>query len=391
MLSYRNVARLGLAALVTVALLSGSLAWAKKPPKDPPTDPPTSPPFVYQITWLTSSLCTPRFAIDINNNGNIVGIASRDGRERAFLYTAGIGVQDLNDLAGPESGWNLYSAYGINDSGQVVGVGTPNGESHSFGFRFTPGDIDGQEPVIERMALPDAVYSVAGAINDLGEVVGESNDAAFNKTVFVYSYSSDLDEWQMTNLGVEPSVNVNHFGINNFGQVVGTTNAVGSVRNMIFRYTPGLGIETTSLFNAPFTAKNGWSWAGDINDAGEITGNAPLAKLNSHAFRFSDLTGMVDLDGSRQNESRGTAINLQGDVAGHRWYRNDNQTRGFLYTDEYGMVDLDDLVVGTPEDLDHWMTRKVNIDAMNDSGQICGGLTGTPAKAFVLTRVPVEN
>lgn len=161
MLSYRNVARLGLAAFVTVALLSGSLAWAKKPPKDPPTDPPTSPPFVYQITWLTSSLCTPRFAIDINNNGNIVRIASRDGGERAFLYTAGIGVQDLNDLAGPESGWNPYSAYGINDSGQVVGLGTPNGESHSFGFRFTPGDIDGQEPVIERMALPDAVYSVA--------------------------------------------------------------------------------------------------------------------------------------------------------------------------------------------------------------------------------------
>jgi hypothetical protein len=39
---------------------------------------------------------------------------------------------DLNGLIDPNSGWQLYAAYGINDSGQIVGTGTFAGFSRAY-------------------------------------------------------------------------------------------------------------------------------------------------------------------------------------------------------------------------------------------------------------------
>jgi len=55
---------------------------------------------------------------------------------RPFLWTAQNGMQDLNTLISPGSGWVLTSASGINISGQIVGSGTLNGQNH--GFLLTP-------------------------------------------------------------------------------------------------------------------------------------------------------------------------------------------------------------------------------------------------------------
>ncbi len=41
-------------------------------------------------------------------------------------------MQDLNDLIDPASGWTLRVATGINDSGQIVGVGAIGGHEHAF-------------------------------------------------------------------------------------------------------------------------------------------------------------------------------------------------------------------------------------------------------------------
>jgi len=53
----------------------------------------------------------------------------------AFLYTNG-SMSDLNSLVGNISGWELQTAVGINDSGQIVGNGTYLGDMH--GFLLTP-------------------------------------------------------------------------------------------------------------------------------------------------------------------------------------------------------------------------------------------------------------
>lgn len=72
----------------------------------------------------------------INANGDIVGFASYPSYYEsihAFLYRNGV-MTDLNDLlpADEKSRWTLHRAYGINDAGQIVGVGFHNGSIRAF-------------------------------------------------------------------------------------------------------------------------------------------------------------------------------------------------------------------------------------------------------------------
>lgn len=63
----------------------------------------------------------------INNQGMVVGTSD----DRAFLWD-GSQMLDLNDHIDPTSGWILRTANAINDSGEVVGVGTHNGRPAAF-------------------------------------------------------------------------------------------------------------------------------------------------------------------------------------------------------------------------------------------------------------------
>jgi len=78
-------------------------------------------------------------AVAINANGDAVGTAftssANDGV--AFIYTQGV-MHDLNYMITPGSGWNLFYAHDINDSGWIVGEGTHNGASHAFLLTPTP-------------------------------------------------------------------------------------------------------------------------------------------------------------------------------------------------------------------------------------------------------------
>ena len=77
----------------------------------------------------------------INDLGWVVGTSylSDNASQRAFLYTAATGMIDLNTLLPISSGWILQEARGINENGQIVGVGTINGQTH--GFLLTPQNL----------------------------------------------------------------------------------------------------------------------------------------------------------------------------------------------------------------------------------------------------------
>lgn len=71
-------------------------------------------------------------ASDINDLGQVVG-GYRDGSvSYPFLWQSGSGLVDLNTLIDPSSGWVLTRANGINNSGQIVGLGTFNGQEQAF-------------------------------------------------------------------------------------------------------------------------------------------------------------------------------------------------------------------------------------------------------------------
>jgi probable HAF family extracellular repeat protein len=62
---------------------------------------------------------------DINEHGVFVGSASNDAGALGYAYLHGKLV-DLNTLIDPASGWQISSASGINDLGQIVGYGCGN-------------------------------------------------------------------------------------------------------------------------------------------------------------------------------------------------------------------------------------------------------------------------
>jgi probable HAF family extracellular repeat protein len=76
-------------------------------------------------------------AFAISNNAMVVGTSTLvNGTDRAFLWTQVRGMIDLNTLLPPDSGWVLIAAWGVNDKGQIAGVGLHNGAKHAF--RYNP-------------------------------------------------------------------------------------------------------------------------------------------------------------------------------------------------------------------------------------------------------------
>jgi probable HAF family extracellular repeat protein len=91
-------------------------------------------------------------AFGINNEGNIVGTAEAissitfqtnpisgvvtivtNFQNHAFLYSHG-SMLDLNSVISTNSGWELYYAFGINNSDQIVGWGSMDGGDHIHSF-----------------------------------------------------------------------------------------------------------------------------------------------------------------------------------------------------------------------------------------------------------------
>lgn len=70
----------------------------------------------------------------INSGGQVVGEASVTNGigTAAFIYSGGV-MSDLNTLIPPDSGWILEVATGINDRGQIIGIGMhPAGQVRAF-------------------------------------------------------------------------------------------------------------------------------------------------------------------------------------------------------------------------------------------------------------------
>lgn len=97
------------------------------------------------------------YSYGVNGSGDIVGYSdTADGGSAGFLWSNGV-MYDLNALVSPQPGWVLREAYGINDSGQIVGTGTYNGVSRAF--RLDPA-----------MIAPANFQLTAATLDAVGEV-----------------------------------------------------------------------------------------------------------------------------------------------------------------------------------------------------------------------------
>jgi probable HAF family extracellular repeat protein len=91
--------------------------------------------FLYAAGYMTELGTlggTSSYAFGINSSSTIVGYADVVGLDQshAFIWSNGA-MTDLNTLIGG-SAWELNQAYAINDNGQIVGIGTRDGLTHAF-------------------------------------------------------------------------------------------------------------------------------------------------------------------------------------------------------------------------------------------------------------------
>jgi probable HAF family extracellular repeat protein len=75
-------------------------------------------------------------AASLNNADIVVGSSNLAGHSVPWVWSATTGMQDLNSLISPDSGWVLVTATSVDQEGSIVGAGIVAGAVH--GFLLTP-------------------------------------------------------------------------------------------------------------------------------------------------------------------------------------------------------------------------------------------------------------
>ncbi len=184
-------------------------------------------------------------AIGINNSGQVVGPStSSTGHSHAFLWSSSTGMEDLNG-ADDANGTN---ASAISDDGTVVGRNGLNG----FIWTRAAGMRD--------ISVP-GLYISAVDINNAGLVVLQAIEPALSGPAYLWQEGHDLID-----LGALPGPSphgIEARDINNLGQVVGDSNQ----KAFVWDFTNGIQA-------LPLPSGFSQSSAGAINDRGLIAGTA---------------------------------------------------------------------------------------------------------------------
>jgi len=253
-------------------------------------------------------------------------------------------IHDLGTLPGGNDSY----ASAINNRGQVVGqssIATAGGpDTHIFLF--------------EHGVMTDFITLRGGdanGINARGQVVGSANPAT-HPGRFAYLYQDGA----VTNLGTLPGFTDSEaYGINANGQVVGLVSR-GRGRHQFrnaFLYQHGVMTNLGALLNPDQN-----SFATAINNRGQVVGSLGNSALGlEHAFLFDKgvMTDLGTLPGGHASDA--SAINNRGDVVGTS--STATGAHAFLYKDGV-MTDL-----GT---LGGSMSEATGI---NDRGEVVGTST----------------
>ena len=305
-------------------------------------------------------------AYGINNSGQVVGASyipmAWDSTGHAFLYSNGT----MSDL-GTIGGFPFSAASGINASGQVVGYAgaapgfTFLGDNHAF--------IYSNGTMTELHAL--GAYAATG-INDSGQVVGTFIPSGTGSShAFLYSNGT------MTDLGTLGGKSSYAYGVNAGGQVVGDANTADNAAYHAFLYTNGNMQNLGDL-------GGGVSVAYGINASGQVVGYAGTAGDVAHAFLYSNGT-MTDLGTlAGYADSCALGINAGGQVVGEDDNISGDTYRLFSLATE-PCAYLNSLI----DTSSGWTLEEAT--AVNDNGWIVGqgynSLTGQE-DAVLLTPIP---
>ena len=268
-------------------------------------------------------------------------------------------VTDLGNLTGGTSS----EALAINDSGQVVGDSTV-GNGHSHAFLYSSGTMTD-------IGTLGGIFSYGQGIGSGGQVVGWSATLTSGNNYHAFVYDGTMHD-----LGTLGGATSRAISMNAAGQIVGNSvNSIGIDR--AFLYSNGIMSDLGAL---PGGA--GSSTAYSINNIGQIVGTSNSPGLNRAVlFSGSSVTDLGALGGG----SYALNINNGGNIVGESYLSGNSGTiHAFLYTGG-AMYDLNQRLdsSGTSWSL-------TSAQAINDNGWIVGFGTNPTGQthAFLLTPLP---
>ena len=245
-------------------------------------------------------------AFGINDSGQIVGVGRFGTTSRAFLYSNGT-VQNLGTF---NNAFGTSFAFDINNVGQIVGESS--GLTGGRAFIYENG-------VMRGIGSLGGNQSIAYAINDQGTVTGYATLANGQERAFRYSGNTMID------LGTLGGSSSRGTAISESGIIVGTSlDSTGRFRAFIAR---GAGAQMIESLGGITEIALG------VNDSGYIVGSSLDAGTVETAFFHSngvtkDLNAFVTDLPSGWRLTRATAISNSGYITGYATYNG--QARSFL-------------------------------------------------------------
>lgn len=258
---------------------------------------------------------------------------------------------------------NPYGRVAINASGQVAYSYTPD----IFEVPVSAFFYDGvRSRNIGRLGND---YALVTGLNNAGQVVGQSLNAAGKDRSFIWS-----PQRPMADIGILPGADVAwQPAINNRGVVAGTMSAPDG--NHAYRWSQSTGLTDLGALT-PALPRGVYPSA--LNDAGTIVGDARVDAIEAHAFRWTFGSGMVDIHTIGATDSMAAGIDAGGTIAGNYYDQaaGDGIWRAYVWTPGGGMRPL---TYGADD---------VHISGITASGRVIGDLSRArdSYRAFTWTR-----
>jgi probable HAF family extracellular repeat protein len=228
-------------------------------------------------------------ASGINDSGEIVGIGGTVNIFEGFLDNHGV----FSNISASAYG---TQALGINNSGEIVGLTFTNQYLKTVPFL----DRGGALTLLNIFGSP---YAQANGVNDSGEVVGYYNQTAspYNLEGFIYKNGT------VNSIFVPGSFGTELFGVNDAGQIVGVyLDSVGGSHPFLYSNGSFIPIVLPSNLQG--------SYVTGINNRGEIVGYGGNGIYYESFLDNNGTFTTFSLPGSYGTEAMG--INDEGQIVG---------------------------------------------------------------------------